>query len=147
MVEDIARQLRDESPSRSLQLVMAGDIEVVADRQLLQSALSNLIGNAWKFTAACEPARVELGVQCTEGQRVFFVRDNGVGFDMAYSNKLFGAFQRLHTADEFAGTGIGLATVRRIVQRHNGRIWAQSAVGAGATFFFTLGAEALEEAS
>jgi DNA-binding response OmpR family regulator len=147
LAREIALQLRDQQPEREVSFAVAEGLEVVADRQLLASALENLLGNAWKFTAGCKPARIELGVQEVDDQRVFFVRDNGVGFDMAYSNKLFGPFQRLHAVEEFAGTGIGLATVHRIVQRHRGRIWATSEVGAGATFFFTLGAEIREEAS
>ena len=147
MAREIALQLRDQQPERAVSFTVTDGLEVVADRQLLASALENLLGNAWKFTARCEAAQIELGVQELDGQRVFFVRDNGVGFDMAYSNKLFGPFQRLHSAEEFAGTGIGLATVHRIVQRHRGRIWAKSEVGVGSTFFFTLGAETLEEAS
>ena len=101
--------------------------------------LQNLFHNAWKFTSRTETARIEFGEAAVAGERAFFVRDNGAGFDPAHSKKLFGAFQRLHRPDEFAGTGIGLATVQRIVQRHGGRIWAESSVGQGATFYFTLG--------
>ncbi len=147
MAREIVLQLRDQQPERAVSFAVAEGLEVVADRQLLATALENLLGNAWKFSASRNPAQIELGVQELDGQRVFFVRDNGVGFDMAYSNKLFGPFQRLHSTEEFAGIGIGLATVHRIVQRHRGRIWAKSEVGAGATFFFTLGAETREEAS
>jgi light-regulated signal transduction histidine kinase (bacteriophytochrome) len=98
--------------------------------------LENLLGNAWKFTSQREQGRIEVGRLA--GSSVFSVRDNGVGFDMAYANKLFGAFQRLHTEAEFPGTGIGLATVRRIVTRHQGRVWAESGMGEGSTFFFSL---------
>jgi len=98
--------------------------------------MENLLGNAWKFTSHCEEGHIEVGRLADSS--VFSVRDNGVGFDMAYANKLFGAFQRLHTEAEFPGTGIGLATVRRIVTRHQGRVWAESRVGEGTTFFFTL---------
>jgi light-regulated signal transduction histidine kinase (bacteriophytochrome) len=101
--------------------------------------LENLLGNAWKFTARETPARIEVGVQRDGDRLAYYVRDNGVGFDIAYADKLFGAFQRLHGATEFPGTGIGLATVQRIILRHGGQVWAHSEVGQGATFFFTLG--------
>jgi len=108
------------------------------DATLLQSALQNLLENAWKFSSKEAQAEIELGRTTVEGEKVFFVRDNGVGFNMAYAKNLFGAFQRLHGVNEFSGTGIGLATVQRIINRHGGRIWAESEVGKGATFYFTL---------
>jgi light-regulated signal transduction histidine kinase (bacteriophytochrome) len=100
--------------------------------------LENLLRNAWKFTGSQPQARVEFGLTELDGTPTYFVRDDGVGFDMAYADKLFGAFQRLHKTTEFPGTGIGLATVQRIVRRHGGSVWAEGAVGQGATFYFTL---------
>ncbi|HJW82298.1 MAG TPA: ATP-binding protein, partial [Acidiferrobacterales bacterium] len=109
------------------------------DARLLRVVLDNLLGNAWKFTGRQPGPRIEFGATgSADGAPAFFVRDNGAGFDMTYAGKLFGAFQRLHTLSEFPGTGVGLATVQRIVHRHGGRIWADGAVGKGATFYFTL---------
>jgi len=119
--------------------VQAG-LVAVGDSALLRQVMENLIGNAWKFTAHAADAEIWIGKSAQDGlgMTTFFVRDNGAGFDMAYVEKLFGTFQRLHSPGEFSGTGIGLATTHRIVARHGGRIWAQGAVGEGATFFFTL---------
>lgn len=100
--------------------------------------MENLLGNAWKFTSQAQAPRIELGARDQDGERVLSLRDNGAGFDMAYANKLFTPFQRLHTVQEYPGTGIGLATVQRIIRRHGGRIWAEGRVGEGATFHFTL---------
>lgn len=131
--------LRKEAPDRRAEISVADGLVVRGDERLLRVVIENLLGNAWKFTRNREIARIEFGVMHQGGERVFFVRDNGAGFDMAYAGKLFGPFQRLHTVNEFPGTGIGLATVQRIIFRHGGRVWAQSAVDEGATFFFTLG--------
>jgi signal transduction histidine kinase len=112
------------------------------DPRLLRQVLDNLLSNAWKFSAHQTEGEITMGVEPdAEGKPVFFVRDNGAGFDMAHAGKLFGAFQRLHSVTDFPGTGIGLATVQRIIKRHGGRIWADSAPGRGATFYFTLGRE------
>jgi light-regulated signal transduction histidine kinase (bacteriophytochrome) len=105
---------------------------------MLRLAISNLLDNAWKFSCRTPSPRVEIGVEIQEGQPVFFVRDNGAGFDPQYAEKLFNPFQRFHSEREFGGTGIGLAIVERVIHRHGGRIWAKSAPGLGATFFFTL---------
>ncbi|HVU35188.1 MAG TPA: PAS domain S-box protein [Opitutaceae bacterium] len=131
--------LQRGDPARQVNVVIEPELRVSADAVLLRSALDNLLGNAWKFTRGRTDARIEVGAVWRERERAFFVRDNGVGFDMTYAGKLFGAFQRLHSTREFPGTGIGLATVQRIVHRHGGRIWADAAVNAGATFYFTLG--------
>jgi DNA-binding response OmpR family regulator len=137
IVRAVAARLAQASADRPVELVVPDGLLADGDDGLLTIAFDNLIGNAWKFTRQCAKARIEVGV-CDDG-RTYFVRDNGAGFDMAYAAKLFGMFQRLHSINEFEGTGIGLATVRRIVRRHGGRIWAEGAVGRGATFFFTLG--------
>ena len=138
MAQEVADELHAGDPKREACFVIAQGLTAQADPQLLRIALTNLISNAWKFTAKRADARVEFGCAGVEGNKAFFVRDNGVGFDMAYAGKLFGAFQRLHAMHDFPGTGIGLTIVQRIVQRHGGRIWADSAVGTGATFHFTL---------
>jgi light-regulated signal transduction histidine kinase (bacteriophytochrome) len=119
--------------------VVEAGISAEGDARLLRIALENLLGNAWKFTAKSAAPRIEVGMASGDGDRTYFVRDNGAGFDMAYASKLFGVFQRLHSTDEFEGTGIGLATVQRIINRHGGRIWATGEVGRGATLSFTLG--------
>jgi PAS domain S-box-containing protein len=128
--------LRSNQPQRKVSVQVQDALMTQGDARLLRVMMENLLGNAWKFTSKREEGRIE--ISRLDDSSVFAVRDNGVGFDMAYSNKLFGAFQRLHTEAEFPGTGIGLATVRRIVTRHQGRVWAESQVGEGTTFFFTL---------
>jgi PAS domain S-box-containing protein len=126
-------------PDRNVAITIGGELRASADPQQLAIAFDNLCGNAWKFTSKRAAARIEIGSRVEAGERVFFVRDNGVGFDMQYAGKLFGVFQRLHADSEFPGTGIGLATVQRIIQRHGGRVWATGEVGQGAMFSFTLG--------
>ena len=125
-------------PERQVEIDIAAGLMGHGDPHLLRLALDNLLGNAWKFTSRRLSARIEFGARQEGDRPVYYVSDNGVGFDMAYADKLFGAFQRLHPGHEFPGTGIGLATVHRIVLRHGGRVWAQSEIGQGATFFFTL---------
>ncbi len=133
-----AVQLSTTEPGRTVEMVVQKDLTAEVDPPLARALLENLLGNAWKFTGKVSAPRVEFGATAKVGVRTYFVRDNGAGFDMAYAGKLFAPFQRLHTVEEFPGTGIGLATVQRIVQRHGGRIWAEGAVDCGATFYFTL---------
>jgi PAS domain S-box-containing protein len=134
----IFAQLQKEQPERQVEFVLQPGLNANGDARLLEVALTNLLGNAFKFTGKTPQARIQFGQTELEGQRAFFVGDNGVGFDMALAKKLFGAFQRLHKASDFTGTGVGLTTVQRIIHRHGGRIWAQAAVDQGATFYFTL---------
>ena len=138
LAQKLTRELQQSQPERHVNFTIARGLVVKGDANLLRVALKNLLVNAWKFSRNRECARIEFGSARTNGQHAYFVRDNGVGFDMAYADKLFGAFQRLHPPNEFEGSGIGLATVRRIVNRHGGIIWAESAVDQGATFYFTL---------
>jgi signal transduction histidine kinase len=138
VAETVIAQLRASAPDRRVSFTAAPHIVANGDPTLLRALLENLLGNAWKFTSKSESARIELGRTQHEGVTALFVRDNGAGFDMEYAGRLFAPFQRLHSAEDFAGTGIGLATVQRIVRRHGGTIWAEGAVGRGATMFFTL---------
>lgn len=135
----VVEHLRAASPERSVEVVVPPELPAHGDPRLLAVVMENLLGNAWKFTGKREGARIELSTSAGEGGVVYVIRDNGAGFDQAFAGKLFGAFQRLHAVTEFDGTGIGLATVRRIVTRHGGRVWAEGKVGEGATFYFTLG--------
>jgi len=137
LAAEVMDALRRQAPERAVTVDIAPDLSTEGDAKLLRIALDNLLGNAWKFTGKRVDARIEFG---RDDGAAFFVRDNGAGFDMAYADKLFGAFQRLHDAGEFPGTGIGLATAQRVIHKHGGRIWAESAPDAGATFRFTLGA-------
>lgn len=137
VVEDLQRSF----PDRQVESRIARGLSVIADQTLMRAVLENLLGNAWKFTAKTARPVVEFGARRENGQRVFFVRDNGAGFNMEYREQLFKAFQRLHSSQEFEGSGIGLATVQRIIHRHGGRIWAVAAEGKGATFFFTIAEE------
>lgn len=139
LARKVVERLRSAQPDRPVECVIAEGLRGEGDAQLLEVALGNLLGNAWKFTGKREHGRIEFGRQEDGERSFFFVRDNGAGFDMNYAAKLFGVFQRLHTAAEFEGTGVGLATVQRVIDRHGGRVWAEGAVGSGATFYFTLG--------
>jgi light-regulated signal transduction histidine kinase (bacteriophytochrome) len=138
IAKSIAAELREALPGRAVEFAIENDLTATGDSQLLHTAMENLIGNAWKYTSAHPSARIEFGKSQQNGKRPFFVRDDGAGFDPRYADRLFGAFQRLHTEAEFPGTGVGLATVQRIIHRHGGEIWAEGAVEKGATFYFTL---------
>jgi PAS domain S-box-containing protein len=138
LAQEVIAQLRVAEPQRQVTVEIAPNMSVEGDRQLLRVLLENLLGNAWKFTSKRDDAHIEFGVKQDGPERVHFARDNGAGFDMRFAAKLFGAFQRLHDGSEFPGSGVGLASVKRIIHRHGGRIWAESAVGRGATFSFVL---------
>ena len=141
IARSVEKECRERDPERQAHILIQDTMPVIGDQRLLSVILQNLLGNAWKFTSRRELARIEVGSQPGEaGETVYFVRDNGAGFDMAYAEKLFGTFQRLHSPADFAGTGIGLATVKRVVDRHGGRIWAEGKENEGAVFYFTLGA-------
>ena len=138
LAREIAEGLQRAQPKRRVSFFIADGITTYGDSNLLRLVLENLMGNAWKFTGRRSTARIAFGAMQKEGRPVYFVRDDGAGFDPAYANKLFGAFQRLHSQTEFSGTGIGLATAQRVVHRHGGHIWAEGVLGKGATFYFTL---------
>lgn len=138
MVASIAAELKESQPGRDVTFKVAGGVTAAADGTLIKVALQNLLANAVKFTGKTRQAMIEFGVTNGDGRNVYYVRDNGAGFDMSHAETLFAPFQRAHDASEFEGTGIGLATVQRIIKRHSGMIWAQAEKGAGATFFFTL---------
>ncbi len=137
---EVVAELQAAEPARAVEVVIPSRLPARGDARLLRVVFENLLRNAWKFTAKHPRARIEVGAATTPaGETAYFVRDDGAGFDMAHAGKLFGVFQRLHADTEFPGTGVGLATARRVVQKHGGRIWAEAAVDRGATFFFTLG--------
>ena len=138
LAQSVLAELRSREPERQIKVEIQTNLYTWGDERLLRVALENLLTNAWKFTSKQENPTISLGAKRQDGKKVFFIRDNGVGFDMAYADKLFGAFQRLHTVDEFPGTGIGLAIVQRVIHKHGGRIWAEAEKGKGATFYFTL---------
>lgn len=138
MTEEVVESLRQHEPDREVDVSIWESMTVTGDARLLRVALENLVGNAWKFTRHAKAPRIEVGSMRVDDKSVYFVRDNGAGFDMKYADKLFGPFQRLHRMDEYPGTGIGLATVQRIVHRHGGKIWAEAAPAKGAIFYFSL---------
>ncbi len=139
MARRVEQECREQEPEREVQVLVQDGMLVRGDAVLLSVVVQNLLGNAWKYSAKQEAARIEMGSEAgADGHTVYFVRDNGAGFDMAYADKLFGVFQRLHAPTDFEGTGVGLANVKRVVERHGGRVWAQSRLNDGATFYFTL---------
>jgi light-regulated signal transduction histidine kinase (bacteriophytochrome) len=138
LARDVAEDFQRIEPERRVEWVIAPQVTATGDPGLIRIVMQNLIDNAWKYSSKRDAARIEFGVSERGGRPAFFVADNGEGFDMTYADKLFGAFQRLHSPGEFPGSGIGLATVKRIIHRHRGEVGAESKVGEGATFYFTL---------
>lgn len=137
LAREIAARYKTEDPNRQVDVVIPEHLRVRCDAGLMTVVMENLMSNAWKYTSKTDSARIEIGTQEKDGVTTFFVKDNGAGFEMRYAEKLFSPFQRMHTEQEFPGTGVGLATVQRIIHRHGGRIWADAEVGRGATFTFT----------
>lgn len=138
MLEELAAELKETEPDRKAHIKIQPCLRTRADPELLRAALRNLLSNAWKFTSREPETKIKVGCRTLKGRPVYFVSDNGVGFDMKFADSMFGAFRRLHKQSEFPGTGIGLASVQRVILRHGGRVWAESREGEGATFFFTL---------
>jgi light-regulated signal transduction histidine kinase (bacteriophytochrome) len=139
LAKTIVASLRAEAPQREVEFTIADGLTATGDPGLLHVVMENLLNNAWKYSSKRQQAHIEFGsIPQADGTTAYFVRDDGAGFDMAYAGSLFGTFQRLHAETEFEGTGIGLATVQRIIHRHGGRVWAEAEVDQGATFFFTL---------
>lgn len=139
MVHSIITTLKETEPNRKVSITIAEDIQIKGDKKLLRIAMENLIGNAWKYTAEIPDAKIEFSHTKQNGEHVYFVRDNGIGFSMKHAEQLFAPFKRLHKDKKYEGLGIGLATVARIIDRHSGKIWAKADVDKGATFYFTLG--------
>jgi two-component system, sensor histidine kinase and response regulator len=139
LARDILVKFQKNTPERPIQISIQDDLRAKGDIRLLTVVLDNLLSNAWKFTRYNPSAHIEIGSESQDDKQVFFVRDNGAGFDMTYYGQLFQPFQRLHSEDEFEGNGVGLATVQRIIHRHGGEVWAEAEVGRGASFYFTLG--------
>ena len=142
LARQIVAELREQQPDRNLDVRIAEGLVADVDPDFIRIALANLLSNAVKFTGNQAAPRIDFASETRDGEVVYYVRDNGAGFDMAYADQVFRPFERLHSQDEFPGTGIGLATVQRVIRRHGGRIWADAAIGRGATFFFTLRSEA-----
>ena len=138
LAQNVVARLQETQPGRPVEVTIQPGLAASGDPALFEILLTNLLNNAWKFTGPRPLARIEFGQTNIDGCQAYYVRDNGVGFDMAYQHKLFGVFQRLHKASEFPGTGIGLATVQRIVQRYGGQVWAEAKIDQGATFYFTI---------
>jgi light-regulated signal transduction histidine kinase (bacteriophytochrome) len=144
LAEEIVAELREQYPDREIDVRIADRLVADADPDLMRIALANLLGNAFKFTGNQPAPRIDFASEMRDGEVVYYVLDNGAGFDMAHADQAFRPFERLHSQDEFPGTGIGLATVQRVIRRHGGRVWADAAIGRGATFFFTLNGTAGE---
>jgi light-regulated signal transduction histidine kinase (bacteriophytochrome) len=138
IANNIIQELCSREPERKTELNVKADVFAFADAHLIQLALENLLRNAWKFTSKKEITRIEFGYNLQNNKKVYFIKDNGAGFDMQFAQKIFQPFQRLHKEKEFSGTGIGLSIVYRVINRHNGKIWATGEKNKGATFFFTL---------
>jgi two-component system sensor kinase len=138
LAQNAAREIKDYAPNRNFHLTINPLPPALGDRALIRQVWLNLLGNAVKFTAPRATSRIEVGAFSEDGENIYYVKDNGVGFDPAHGDKLFGAFQRLPGASEFEGTGLGLAIVQKIIQRHGGRVWAEGQINAGATFYFSL---------
>ena len=138
LVREVWNEIREASKERELELKITMILSACGDQPLIRQVLSNLISNAVKFTKDRKPGIIEMSSYTENGKNVYCIKDNGAGFDMAYYDKLFGVFQRLHSAEEYEGTGVGLAVVHRIVKRHGGQVWAEGKVNEGATFYFTL---------
>jgi light-regulated signal transduction histidine kinase (bacteriophytochrome) len=139
IASSVISDMREADPERRVIIRIEEGLSAFADRSLMEIVLSNLLGNAWKFTSRTENARIEFGSIQREGKNMYYVRDNGAGFDPQYMKKMFLPFQRLHSEQEFEGTGIGLTIIERIIHRHGGRVWAEGEKGKGATIYFTLG--------
>ena len=138
LAKSVTEELQRNQPDRHTNFIIGENLTTIGDEKLLHVMLENLIGNSWKFTGRKDDPTIEFNSSHNNGKSVYYVKDNGAGFDMEYADKLFGAFQRLHTTNEFEGTGIGLANVQRIINRHGGRVWAEGTINQGATFYFTL---------
>jgi signal transduction histidine kinase len=136
---ELSQDLQQAEPEHPVKFIIAKDLKTTGDFSLIKAVMENLIGNSWKYTSKCTSAEIEIGKQLDHDKVCFYIKDNGAGFDMSYADKLFAPFQRLHSAEDYPGTGIGLATVQRIIQRHRGKIWAESQPDKGACFYFTLG--------